>query len=383
MEAVLYAEIYLICIIITAVMLYWTKRHGMQSSAEEWLSRVLICFILNFTSNFLFTLFHRIYVSDTLIPSYILKTLYHLTLVIGVFVWCAYAELQIKSRPAEEVRKRLRLLFAASLVPCAVVIVNLWTHHLFYFDEARNYVRSFMFQFEMAYLLVFSFISAAMLIKSTKEEADPSRRAHLLVASTFPVCVAASWILSFVGEAFPVICVSITIELLFLFLGTTVHQISMDNLTQVNNRQNLIGFMNHKLTGHSRNTYLMMMDIDYFKSINDTYGHLEGDNALIKVSAGLKAACGSHLPRPYIARYGGDEFIVVAEAEDDEQLNGLVKEIKKKIKEKNAGSNYPLEVSIGIASWEPGMTTRELIDEADKALYNIKKGRNKGEKARK
>ena len=72
----------------------------------------------------------------------------------------------------------------------------------------------------------------------------------------------------------------------------------------------------------------------------------------------------------------------MVEAEDDEQLNGLVKEIKKKIKEKNAGSNYPLEVSIGIASWEPGMTTRELIDEADKALYNIKKGRNKGEKAR-
>ena len=84
-----------------------------------------------------------------------------------------------------------------------------------------------------------------------------------------------------------------------------MQQISIDKPTQVNNRQNLLGFMDYKLRNHDHDVYLMMMDLDSFKQINDTYGHVEGDNALVNASKGIKEACGGYVPRPYIARYGG------------------------------------------------------------------------------
>ena len=206
-------------------------------------------------------------------------------------------------------------------------------------------------------------------------ESDPTQKAHLRLTASFPLCILAAIVLSSAGEAVPVICVCITVELLCLYMGTISHQISMYKLTQVNNRQNLIGFMNYKLKNHSDDLYLLMIDLDYFKSINDTYGHLEGDRALTQLSGVLKQACGPFARRPYIARYGGDEFIIVMEgtAEDAQRL---CDSIRAKLREINSTSDtYQLQVSIGCAQWQPGMDQKQLIAAADAALYQIKHAR--------
>ena len=81
--AILYAEVYAICMIITGILLFWTKRSGTQSFVELCLSRLLACFLINFSANFLFTLFDRILdLDNTMVVSYVFKTLYHITLTI-------------------------------------------------------------------------------------------------------------------------------------------------------------------------------------------------------------------------------------------------------------------------------------------------------------
>ena len=152
----------------------------------------------------------------------------------------------------------------------------------------------------------------------------------------------------------------------------------MDRLTRVNNRQNLLGFMNHKVKHHENDLYLLMMDVDEFKQINDTYGHLAGDEALVKVSGGIKHACGSYLPRPYIARFGGDEFIIVMEADDEKNVEKICSNIRESIAELNKGDEYTLGISIGMAKFKEGQTPKELISEADGKLYEIKKSRKAG-----
>jgi diguanylate cyclase (GGDEF)-like protein len=121
-----------------------------------------------------------------------------------------------------------------------------------------------------------------------------------------------------------------------------------------------------------------MIDVDYFKNINDTYGHLEGDEALIRVANALKLGCTVCRRHPYIARYGGDEFIIVAELTEDE-IHELCSAIRSSLEELNAKSGvpYPLQLSIGYAEWKEGMTSSDLLVAADYNLYKEKASRDK------
>ena len=379
MEAILYAEIYCICIIITGILFIWTRQNGMQSFSELCLSRLLLCFLINFTSNFLFTLVNRILDLESAATwSYLFKTLYHITLILGVFIWCIYAESKTKDHlPAK--KNSWWLILSPAVIPVVMALVNLYTHKLFYLDAAGNYIRASWFQFEMFYLLVFSVIFAVRLFLHSSGESEPGAKTLLYIACTFPICILASWALSFVGEAFPVICVMLTIELLLLSLGTIMQAISVDKLTQVNNRQNLIGFINYKLKNHVHDVYLLMLDMDNFKAINDTYGHVEGDNALVSTSRAIKASCGGYIPRPYIARYGGDEFIIVIETDDPQDIVRISESIQSNLSIYDAAVPYQLNLSIGTAKVKEGQTPKDLIHEADKMLYDIKRKRKAGE----
>ncbi|MBE5808050.1 MAG: GGDEF domain-containing protein [Clostridiales bacterium] len=376
MEAILYAEIYLICVILDGILFIWIERSDTNSTSELWLKRVLLSFLLNFVSNFLFTIFNRVIVIEAVARplSYAFKTAYFITLVIGTFCWCGYAQTSLpKTFGNRAVPNAVGKMALA--IGLAMPALNLFTGWLFDFSDALAYQRHFLFHIEMGYLFLVSLVCSVRLIRQSMGEADLSQQSHLRLTATFPLCLLAALILSFAGEAVPVICVSIMVELQCLYMETMKHQISTDKLTQVNNRQNLIGFMNYKLRNHSGDLYLLMIDLDYFKSINDTYGHLEGDRALVELSGALKRACGPFPKRPYIARYGGDEFIVVMEG-FEEDVERLCEIIRKELYQINAKSQtYKLMVSIGYAKWQPGMDHKALIGAADEELYRHKRAR--------
>ena len=298
-----------------------------------------------------------------------------LALCFGVYAWCGYADTECRGQLFTSRKKRL--LTAIPLAAMAVLILsNLWTHQLFTIDEGEAYARRGMFHLEMGLLVAFTAAFSIKLILRRQSETDPIKRSHMMLVASFPLCLMVAWALSFIGEGVPVINVAITIELLCLFMGTSTQQISMDKLTQVNNRQNLLGFLDYKLLNHDEKIFLLMMDLDYFKTINDTYGHLEGDDALIRAATALKSACGDFKRRPYIARYGGDEFIVVIESTKPE-AEALIANIREQLEVLNSQANRPynLKFSIGVGEYHPGMNANDLIEAADHALYEIKRAR--------
>lgn len=373
MERALYAEVYLICILIVGLLLFWTAKRETRSSSERWLIWVLLSFLCNFASNFFFSV-----LNDTLrgtaaaVPvSYAFKTLYFITLSVGVYAWCMYGETMIKSR-VSKTRKSALLLAIPLLVPIAGVLVNLKTQHLFRIDENGDYSRQYMFHFLMLYLSGAALVCSVRLLRRSHFELDPTRKSRLRLTSIFPLFIIGAWLLSFVGERVPVICVSVMFALLLMHNSTRDQQISKDILTQVNNRQNLIGFVNYRIENHDEKIYLLMIDVDFFKTINDTYGHLEGDRTLIYVADTLKKACASYKRRPYIARYGGDEFMIVLEGTRSD-VNQLVDSIRALLKEQTAEDiPYNITLSIGLAEYQVGMTAKELIAAADAEMYKIK-----------
>jgi diguanylate cyclase (GGDEF)-like protein len=120
---------------------------------------------------------------------------------------------------------------------------------------------------------------------------------------------------------------------------------------------------------------VLMMDIDNFKAVNDTYGHQAGDDALRMLTAVLLATCrGSDI----IGRYGGDEFMIILPDTDVEAGMRIAERIEAEVAGRElhlgTGTSIPLRCSIGLASVpQDGRAPKEVIDKADAALYQSKR----------
>ncbi|MDR2594209.1 MAG: GGDEF domain-containing protein, partial [Fibromonadaceae bacterium] len=169
-------------------------------------------------------------------------------------------------------------------------------------------------------------------------------------------------------------------------LGDFLHLTKIDQLTGIYNRRYLDGSLKKIINSHSRtgsSLSLLMIDIDYFKKYNDTYGHEAGDGCLRAVAHAL-SQCVSR-DEDFIARYGGEEFAFVLPNTDK---NGA-QAIAEKLLEKMHKCNIPhkasevadyVTVSIGGATGivKHSQHARDYIKAADKALYESKKnGRNR------
>lgn len=156
-----------------------------------------------------------------------------------------------------------------------------------------------------------------------------------------------------------------------------------DPLTGLYNRRYLGEFLLKQIYQSERTKMpiaLLMLDLDYFKKINDIYGHDAGDIALKEFSELLRS---SIRPGDFASRYGGEEFVVILYNTNENDAKNRAEAIRKALpllKVRYAGEDIgPLSVSIGIAVYPfAGKSLPELIDIADKALYYAKEtGRNK------
>jgi diguanylate cyclase (GGDEF)-like protein/PAS domain S-box-containing protein len=169
-------------------------------------------------------------------------------------------------------------------------------------------------------------------------------------------------------------------------LNDELHRLTMtDGLTRVKNRRGFDECIERAWSGAMRQQEplsLLMIDIDYFKQFNDTYGHQRGDDCLIAVAEVLQKS--TRRATDAVARYGGEEFAVLL---PDTQLTGalvVAETIREQVglirQELHAAENPLITVSIGIATVTPSATAlpKTLITLADNALYDAKTaGRNR------
>lgn len=130
---------------------------------------------------------------------------------------------------------------------------------------------------------------------------------------------------------------------------------------------------------------VLMMDVDRFKFYNDTYGHLEGDKTLQKITQGIRDGLKNKFN--IIARYGGEEFVVLMPDTNVGEAKAFGDSVRLSVKNLNIilnkeRGNETVTISVGIASNEDKgiKCAKDLIDCADKALYNAKElGKNRAE----
>lgn len=158
-----------------------------------------------------------------------------------------------------------------------------------------------------------------------------------------------------------------------------------DGLTGLSNRRHFDEYLElewRRAMREQAQLSLLMIDVDYFKAFNDTFGHLAGDEALRKVAECIRGSCAR--PSDLPARYGGEEFALVLPNTSPGGARLVAEKLRQSVVAMNIAHDMPqpnssLTVSIGLATHTPGIGShcRQLISAADKGLYQAKNnGRN-------
>lgn len=152
-----------------------------------------------------------------------------------------------------------------------------------------------------------------------------------------------------------------------------------DPLTTAYNRRFLVEFLQSEMNfawESKKDISIIMIDIDKFKNLNDTYGHLVGDEVLINLTKLLKSKCRDG---DIVARYGGEEFLLVLPGADKSTAAIRAEEIRFKVESSVLSRDITgnVTISLGVAQCDIGFTCEKFIENADKNLYIAKQnGRN-------
>lgn len=153
---------------------------------------------------------------------------------------------------------------------------------------------------------------------------------------------------------------------------------TIDKLTNIYNRRILDDFLKieiERANRHNRDLSLIMIDIDYFKKVNDTFGHLVGDNLLSKIA---ELISGNLRNSDIFGRYGGEEFLIICTQTTKENAFVLAEKLRVLIKDFKFDEIGYKTISLGISDFQKGDTVETLFKKADFALYEAKdSGRDK------
>lgn len=150
-----------------------------------------------------------------------------------------------------------------------------------------------------------------------------------------------------------------------------------DPLTGIRNRRSILAELEHRLelsASHHAPLTILLLDLDHFKSLNDTYGHLQGDEALKAVTA---AVSNTIRGLDSVGRYGGEEFLVILPNTSYTHGLSVGERIRENVERLSFANGMHVTISGGVASYT-GESCQDLIKAADDKLYEAKtNGRNR------
>ena len=160
-----------------------------------------------------------------------------------------------------------------------------------------------------------------------------------------------------------------------------IARINNDQLTKLGNRHalenkfyDLFHFGKNKRRTKEKQACVGIFDIDHFKSINDTFGHLYGDEVLVHLS---QLMLNTFRDTDFLFRYGGEEFVVILTDLDLKQAYNVLERFRKKVEEYSFPFVGNVTISLGLTSLNRSLDSITMIAQADKALYYAKEnGRN-------
>lgn len=293
-------------------------------------------------------------------------------------IYVFYADYHVFS-DVEQSKKLLRALLSIFILNAALTIINLFTNLYFYIDKENIYHRGPLFPLHILISCMLYLYAAVLLILNRKSIDRASYRTLML----FPVFPVAGLIMQMLNVRFLVYVPSLVLAVVINYFHILDLRLNTDYLTGAYNRRSLDKFLNTKIKHakkYKSNFAIILIDMDEFKTINDTFGHQMGDDALKETVSLLKSCVHSS---DVIVRYGGDEFCIILDVDSEEELKTVAMDIDRswEIFNRTTEKPYRLNLSMGYEMFRPDINidAEQLIDRIDRLMY-IEKAKNKAKK---
>lgn len=286
-------------------------------------------------------------------------------------MFALYSTLLIRDRHSIG-RKTVIFLVLPILVNLVLDILNVYGGFLFYYDNQNVYHRGKYFFLISLIWLVYAVYSFVFLVSNRKKV--PSRHIFPLLAAMIPPLVCG--ILQFYYYGLDLIWPSLTISMQIIFMGIQNGHLYTDYLTGLYNRRQIDYYLEERLRVRKKDVIPIgiMMDLDHFKMINDTYGHSMGDQVLVEAAQILKA---SFRKADMICRYGGDEFIVLIDRKHESEAAADIAKLRENVQKYNEKKKLPCEIrfSIGCETFDIGNqnSAKEFLERLDTLMYMDKR----------
>ena len=311
--------------------------------------------------------------------NYVVTTLYYLADPLPSYFFICFADTVLNIPP--EKKMKLRLVYLVPVVLHALLtVLTPFTGWLFTFDAANVYHRGplLFVSFVLSYaLMVLAFVKTVVYMIRNRRENRVTGKSDQ----------EYSWLLKFtfiplIGGVIQILDYNVTyvwnvtvIALLIFYINYQNVEITTDTLTGLYNRRQAYAFFDRFVREQERdkaNIALMMMDINNFKSINDRFGHIMGDEAIITVARVLEAELEWD---DFICRFGGDEFVVITKHGSVPHLQSVMRRINENLAGKNAqgGCPFQLSLSMGYALYSKKNDSMDaLFKIADEMMFEKK-----------
>lgn len=305
--------------------------------------------------------------------NYIVTLLYYIANPLICLFWLMYTDYKIYEN-RNDLIKRLRFYVVPWVISAVLSLFSVYSGWLFVIDERNVYARGpyfWIMAIVALFYLILSFILALKDVIKNGWEDNKNVYIHLVI---FPVGIIFASIIQIMFFGISIIWISTMIAFASIYINIQNGEIWTDHLTGLNNRRRLDEHYQRRQKMHRNGKllFVIMLDLDDFKKINDEFGHLEGDAVLIQTANLLRQACTSN--DDFIARMGGDEFAILGERSHVDAILDLMKNISLAIAEFNTNHKmgYDLRLSMGYSIYTKEDSINSFFAAADQAMYKNK-----------
>ncbi|MDO4538595.1 MAG: diguanylate cyclase, partial [Coriobacteriales bacterium] len=296
------------------------------------------------------------------------------------YAWLGYAASYLKSRLVYNSRLRLIVMLPVILIP---VLYTIGAAYGLDFTPVANQASQNgpIYVAITAIAMLYLLAATILAFRSYQREHSRALKRMYLVFTSFMIAPTIAAFVDALVPNLPLISPAILISILMVMFSLQESRISHDALTGLRNRRAADEYLDESLEHASRShpVHVFLVDMDKFKHINDTYGHLEGDNALRVMAAALRATRAEF--GAFVSRWGGDEFLVIWPAEADKSPALIESSVRANLAREIAAHNisYALTCSIGHAQCDkPNAQAAQLLATADEELYRNKLAAHRG-----
>ena len=371
-QNVMYTEGMIMCGALLLIMFHLHIREKRAGASYKFLKGFYLLTLLELTLDTIW-----IYLdgrSDMIFWHKLLQTVYLTGVPFEALLWFGYSAQKLRGNLMKT--RRSMLICAAPIAAVAVLTLFSWNSGIiFRVDEAGVYTRGSLMWLPNAvaygYIIASSVLSylESRRVQSLRDKRELRAQAFSVL---LPVAMGITQLLLPPGIALTYY--GLVMAMFYMYTVSLERQITHDELTKLCNNYSIDRLLDEAVERQKKRTVplcFVICDMDKFKSINDEFGHLTGDEALCEAADILEREVRKH--GCFAGRLHGDEFALVAEYMDGGTTELMMEDIMAGFAERSAELPYSLEFSYGMARYTTGMTKKELFEKADKRLYEMKK----------